>query len=334
MGRCPFHLIFNAILQYIAMFDNFSSSSAFNSTSLQICTFIYHKQIAVHETSTLLMGVINASSALVAVAGNALVLAAIWRNPSLRRTPSYILLAGLAVTDFATGLISQPLYVAYIFLRFADKNERGNYIVITTADSLGRYFATITMVTITVMTFERWMYMSRRSLITVRRAYIIYGVLASFPIPFLAARLWLLSVESFRAFWEPLVLGILCAVCFITTLVSYCKVFRIIRVQHRQIQANQSFHDRPAITLKYKKSVYTVIYILVLFLLCYSPHVIGISVGIFLKNPFADASDVVWHVSATTILMSSSLNPLLYCWRIKEIQDEVKLLMRKFLCKG
>ena len=47
----------------------------------------------------------------VAAAGNALVLAAIWRNQSLR-TPSYVLLAGLAFTDFCTGLITQPVYVA------------------------------------------------------------------------------------------------------------------------------------------------------------------------------------------------------------------------------
>ena len=46
----------------------------------------------------------------VAVVGNGLVLAAIWRSPSLR-TPSYILLAGLAITDFCTGLITQPLYI-------------------------------------------------------------------------------------------------------------------------------------------------------------------------------------------------------------------------------
>ena len=46
----------------------------------------------------------------VAVVANALVLAAIWRNLSLRTT-SYILLAGLAFTDFCTGLISQPFRI-------------------------------------------------------------------------------------------------------------------------------------------------------------------------------------------------------------------------------
>ena len=47
----------------------------------------------------------------VAVVGNTLILTAVWKNPSLR-TPSYILLCGLAFTDLCTGLITQPFYVA------------------------------------------------------------------------------------------------------------------------------------------------------------------------------------------------------------------------------
>jgi len=54
--------------------------------------------------------VVTALLAPLAVAGNAFILAPIWRNPSLR-TPSYVLLAGLAVTDFFTGLISQPFFI-------------------------------------------------------------------------------------------------------------------------------------------------------------------------------------------------------------------------------
>ena len=53
--------------------------------------------------------VINALSSPVAIVSNTLVVTAIWRNSSLR-TPSYILLAGLAITDFFTGLITQPAY--------------------------------------------------------------------------------------------------------------------------------------------------------------------------------------------------------------------------------
>ena len=54
--------------------------------------------------------VVTALLAPLAVAGNAFILVAIWKNPSLR-TPSYVLLAGLAVTDFCTGLLTQPFFI-------------------------------------------------------------------------------------------------------------------------------------------------------------------------------------------------------------------------------
>ena len=58
----------------------------------------------------------------ITVAGNALVLAAIWRNPSLR-IPSYVLLAGLAFTDFCSELLSQPSYVMYKLGEFTVNND-------------------------------------------------------------------------------------------------------------------------------------------------------------------------------------------------------------------
>ena len=52
---------------------------------------------------TLTTCVISSLLAPMIVAANTFILAAIWKNPSLR-TPSYVLLAGLALTDFCTGL--------------------------------------------------------------------------------------------------------------------------------------------------------------------------------------------------------------------------------------
>ena len=54
----------------------------------------------------------------VAVAGNALVLAVIWKKTFVR-TPFHILLSGLAITELCTGLIAQPFVaaVSFIFLR-------------------------------------------------------------------------------------------------------------------------------------------------------------------------------------------------------------------------
>lgn len=177
--------------------------------------------------------------------------------------------------------------------------------------------------------------MSRRSLITARRAYFIYGVLVLLPLLFLAGRLWLLSLQSYREILEPLLLGIFTAVCFATTSFAYLKVFRIIRRQQRQIQANQfsQCFAQSVITLKYRASVSTVLYIWLLFILCYSPYVVYTNVNALLTKSGANSSILGWHVSATLVLMSSSLNPILYCCGIKEIRDEMKLMMKNVFCK-
>ena len=67
-------------------------------------------------TATLTASVIIAVFSPVTVVGNVLIMAVIWKNPSLG-TPSYILLCCLAFTDLCTGLITQPFQVTANLLR-------------------------------------------------------------------------------------------------------------------------------------------------------------------------------------------------------------------------
>lgn len=68
-------------------------------------------RILLFQAEALLSSLIISISSLVAVVGNALVLVAIWRNPSLRK-PSYVILSGLAFTDLMTDLATDSLYIA------------------------------------------------------------------------------------------------------------------------------------------------------------------------------------------------------------------------------
>ena len=102
-----------------------------------------------------------------AVVGNALILATIWRRTFLR-TSFHSILSGLAVTDFLTGLISQPLYASFQLVNrknatvIKDNPEVGNAIEIIARVS-ANLFVNITIATMTVMSVERWLHMSRRS---------------------------------------------------------------------------------------------------------------------------------------------------------------------------
>ena len=101
---------------------------AFNSSRLpdSWCSLIFFPNVSesssVYYQVTLTTCVVTSLLAPMAVMGNALIMATIWRNPSLR-TPSYVLLAGLAFTDFCTGLLSQPFFVMYQLARLAENRK-------------------------------------------------------------------------------------------------------------------------------------------------------------------------------------------------------------------
>ena len=274
----------------------------------------------------------------VAVVGNALVLAAIWRNPSLK-TPSYILLAGLALTDLCTGIITEPFFAANALIYLKDHlinpydhNSWPTIYLITRTITNGfiQYFFNLALFIITLMSIERWLHMSRRSWVTVRRLYRVMAVLFFVPIPF---AFYLVKDLNRIAFYFASTSVLL--FCISVTSVAYFKVFVIIRRHQQQIHANESSQNfaQPSINFeKYKKSVFSILYILVIFYIGYLP--MAITLGLV---PFAMKNEKViivsFYVSTVLLFLSSSLNPVLYLWRMKDIRNEVRKLITRIFCK-
>ena len=275
-----------------------------------------------------------------AVVGNALVLSAILKNSSLR-TPSYILLAGLAFTDFGTGLISQPLYVinaiafskvAKDFNTFNRSSSPRTYLALRmVGNGIGSYFGTLTMLIITIMSIERWLHMSRRSLVTVRRTYIAIAVLLLLPIPFAVCRVLLSNPSKIAV---NVASSISFIFCLVITPVAYFIVFQIIRAHQQQIHSSELSQNaaQPAMHMaKYKKSGFTILYILAIFLICYLP--ISITFGLIPVLNYEKETVPLLNFSFLLAFMSSSLNPVLYLWRMKDIRNEVARLIKAVLCK-
>ena len=270
-------------------------------------------------------GAANIVSFPVAVAGNALVMAAIWRNPALR-TPSYILLAGLALSNLCVGLTAQPIYVFILLTESVSLN-------IAKAGNIGWYFCQLSFSTITAMAIERWLFMSRRAVLTLKRTCLVYVALLVCPLPFITT--FHLSNAA-----KPVGMALLvCGGCMlIVTPVAYYKVFQIIRLHQQQVHNNQMAQNFNQVNgnfnlNKYKKSVFTILYISALFLLTYLPlQLWGVS-WFFLKDPVLDRTYlIVGHYLLTVVFMNSSLNPLLCCWRMKDIRNGVKHLLSKINC--
>ena len=263
------------------MCNNTTCPPSFRAIEFNFCNIdgIPRNYSSAVRAATFSISVMVAIMSPLAVAGNTLIFAVIWKNPSLR-TPSYILLCGLVVTDLCTGLITQPFYVAVYLIclakPFQDSGDNGSSFLKTAIDitvGFGNYFGLVTVITITVISIERWLHMSRRSLVTRRRAGKLVVVLMLLPMP-LALFRFLDANKGSHGHGSNIALFIYFLICLISTTFAYCKVFRIIREHQQQVQANEAARNRgqPAIDLaKYKRSVFTILYILTVFYTCYLP---------------------------------------------------------------
>ena len=118
------------------------------------------------------------------------------------------------------------------------------------------------------------------------------------------------------------------AICILVMAVSYYKVFRIIRHHQKGVQANQNSIN----IAKYRKFIFTVLYILALFVISYLPYQGNVLTPNVLQE-FGDMFLTCSNFTSIIVYSSSLLNPLLYCWRMKEIKMGVKSLVRKIFCK-
>lgn len=261
----------------------------------------------------------------IAVVGNALVLAAIWRNQSLR-TPSYILLAGLAFTDFSTGLISQPFYATMELMNLSGLPV--NPAVVAIAKGSATYFIPITTSIITLMSIERWLHMTRRSLLKVPHVYSTLAVFYLILLPFPMCRV--LSVFNNKQQTEIASMSFILA-CLTVTSTAYVKVFRIVRSHQRQIQSNCFSRPsaQPTINIaKYRKSVHTVLYILAIFYISYTPIGITFVLSVTLGSEHVSLTGSLLDLSLMFVFLSSSLNPFLYLWRMNDIRNEITRLVK------
>ena len=220
-----------------------------------------------------LLCVVNAVAAVVATVGSSLVLAAMWRTPSLR-SPTYVLLSGMALLDLGVGLISQPTFVSFKIV-LIQRNYHLFYQLLVIELFIANMFIDVTFLTLCTITFERFLalkiHLRYRELVTVRRTLLL-----------LPGSIWIVSLLETMWFWYHAsasqtfqVVGLVLLVIF--TVWCYFKIFQIVRHHQSQIQS-QAQISQPSLrncsipnTARYRKSVRSMQCIVGLFLMFYLP---------------------------------------------------------------
>ena len=277
---------------------------------------------------------LNTFLSITATLGNVLILVAL-RNVSSIHPPTKLLFRCLAVTDLCVGLICQPLYVYWIIggvIRELWYVYRAFYVVLLTVSPLTSAAISVDRL-LALLLGLRYRHVVTLCRVRVLIACVWFIAVSNASLDCVAWILFKFNVID-AAWWTFLTFIIF---SIIISLFSYIKIFLTLRHQQAQVQGHvqpeQSSRVRSVLNIaRYKKTVYSVAWIQFAMLACYGPNIVMLFLWRFGNIDYSTEKMVAFVVSVCLFFLNSSLNPVLYCWRIKDVRQEVKNIIRKCLC--
>ena len=270
------------------------------------------------------LSALNSTLAAIAFLGNVLIIVSL-KNVYLH-PPSKLLLGCLASTDLCVGLVTQPIFVNFLLSPEDSKHCFYSAILI---HSIGVIFCVVSLLTLTAISVDRLLALMLgqryRQVVTLRRAWAL--VVAS----------WLSSIALAIIFniYYRIALYIISSImllCVLTSTFSYIKIYLTLR--HHQAQVvHQGQPNGGGIALniaRYRKTVSSAIWVLIALVACYLPYVIVIILSISIVR--TQILKLVWEWTVSLMMLNSSLNPFLYCWKMREVRQAVKDTIRKLWC--
>ena len=272
------------------------------------------------------LSVVNICLSISAVLGNTLILVALNKETSLHQA-SKLLYSTLAITDLGVAIIVEPLAVTYWT---SVVNEKWNICYYTHfARDISAYaLSSISFFILTAISFDRLLALTLglryRQVVTLKRT--LTSVLVSWVFSSIVASSIFFEIQIILWFAKVgFALGI------VTTVFSYTKIFFTLR--QNQIRALRSDISRwpatqaiPLNVARYKKAVYSALWVQLALVICYLPN--NIVVALEIQGEIPLAIYLTRQFTFTLVNLNSSLNPLVYCWKITEVRQAVKETLR------
>ena len=186
-------------------------------------------------------------------------------------------------------------------------------------------FCGVSLLTLTAISVDRLfallLGLRYRQVVTVKKTYI--AIIA----------FWIVSVVGVPASTaiREYVHYIGTALCLAITIVAYSKIF--FRLRHNQIHRIHPIQgESQAIQMniaRYRKAVYSALWVPAALVVCYLPLIIA-TVLIHQRGMHL-SSYLAWQFTSTLVYINSSLNPFIYCWKIREVKLAVKETLRRLV---
>ena len=268
--------------------------------------------------------IVNSITCPFTVSLNVLVIMAVKRRPRLQSNTN-ILLACLAVTDAATGLIVQPSFIAWMILKLLGVPIQ--MLIVRFVNSSSRTLFLISSLLLTLVTFER--------LIAIKFTMHYPRVVTKKNIKVAVIAFWVIAILSevfknlglFPLVFSNAVTAVALISCIVSVVVSYAILYRETRRHEKKIKAQQLPQEEVERFARESKVLKTTVYVIGAVVICFSP--VGVTLVISSTMMISGDWDStrtsgLYDAFASTIrtcgILNSLLNPLIYCWRQREMR--------------
>lgn len=235
--------------------------------------------------------------------------------------------AFIAISDLLIGILAQPLFIADELTSLRSEDPMLHRITAMA----GFFVCGVSLGTMTFISVDRFMalhYHLRYSiLVTKPRVVYALGTIWLFIFLWLAIYLWN------KLFYHSTA-GIFTAVCLIISTYSYIRIYRIVRQHQQQIHVQQQAVEHSNIAnnrhmMRVKKSAMNTFVFYIFMIICYFPNVVIMTLfGTAQKDWRAE-----WNFATTIVFLNSSINPVLYCWRLRELRTAIGRISKRLLFK-
>lgn len=300
--------------------QNWSSTQTYKSTSY-ICGLRETSPDATNalKTSYTLDSILNSVLSVSAILGNCLILLAVRKSRTLH-APSKALFTNLALTDLGVGLIVQPLLVLDT-TSFLKENCRALQVVRPLYNLTSGLLSATSFLTVTAISVDQFLAvhlcMSYCSTVTLRRVIKVMVLLWMTGAAWASTIFWNFKIYLYTA-------TVLVCACLATSSIAYYKIYRILRRQQMRVYSHTQATGRPQIVnvlnlARHRKFISGMFYVNLLLYACYLPTIPCMIAKA--SREFDTQVQQAYIFTRTIVFMSSSLNPLIVCWRIRDVRQ-------------
>ncbi|XP_078361324.1 histamine H2 receptor-like [Oculina patagonica] len=273
-----------------------------------------------------IMCFLNGLLSLTAIVGNVAMIYALQKASSIPPT-SRILMQSLAATDLSVGVLGHPLYIAVI------AGIRQSYGCENIHEILMAFF--ILSASLVVVSFQMVIFIGVDRFLAITLHLRYNELVTPKRVVIMVIAVWVVTLSTvfigvFYYFQAGEIVMVVCGyVSMLLLSIVYMKVYFVARRHQASINSQAQVSSNLNLA-RNKNLAFKTLYVFVVFELCYLPYLIAFT-ALLVSGPSVVLQGTV-QFTTVLVMLNSSLNPIVFGWKMTEIRQIVKNKFKTLFC--